>query len=250
MALIKCKECKTEISSEAKSCPKCGSPIAKKSIGCGSLVGIAFVGFIILQIISGIFSPNTENSVSNNKTSAPLTPTEINVKVEPPAIGSQWKYHQHNDEMSKGMIYQAFVSSTNTVNFNFPYSGDQYGRLILRNHPRFGKDIIFKIEQGQILCRSYENCTVLVRFDDEASVNYSAIGPSDNSSDTIFINNYNKFINRMSKANTLKIAVNIYKEGAPTFEFDVSGFDQEKYIPKSTPKAAPIPSAKPKNFSI
>ena len=31
MALIKCSECKTEISSKAESCPKCGNPKTEKS---------------------------------------------------------------------------------------------------------------------------------------------------------------------------------------------------------------------------
>jgi len=104
------------------------------------------------------------------------------------------------------------------VNFDFPYSGTQHATLTLRTHPRHGKDIIFSIEKGQILCRSYEDCTVLVRFDDEPPSNYSAVGAADNSTETIFIRNYSKFVEKLLKAKA--------------FEFDVSGFDQGKYKPK------------------
>lgn len=49
MPLIKCKECGTEVSDKATSCPKCGAPYPGKSWidqpgnGCGVIV----LGFII-----------------------------------------------------------------------------------------------------------------------------------------------------------------------------------------------------------
>jgi hypothetical protein len=46
---------------------------------------------------------------------------------------------------------------------------------------------IFFIERGQLMCGSYEDCTVLVRFDEAKPERFSAIGPADNSSDTVFI---------------------------------------------------------------
>ena len=103
--------------------------------------------------------------------------------------------------------------------------------LALRSHPRHGNDVIFKIERGQVLCRSYEDCTILVRFDDDEAQSFSAVGAADNSTETIFIRNYSRFLSRMQKANTVRIAVNIYQQGAPAFEFDVSGFDATKYKP-------------------
>lgn len=134
--------------------------------------------------------------------------------------------------MGKGVIRQAFVSSSNTVNFDFPYAGAQHATLMLILHPRAGKDVMFSIEKGQILCHSYEDCTVLVRFDDEQATNYSAVGTADNSTETIFIRNYDRFIGKMLKAKQVRVSTNIYQQGAPVFEFDVSGFDLNKYKPK------------------
>jgi hypothetical protein len=133
--------------------------------------------------------------------------------------------------MAKGVSYVASVQSTNTVEFDFPYSGRQRATLMLRTHPRHGKDVIFNIERGQILCRSYQDCTILVRFDDQKAQNYSAVGAVDNSTETIFIRNYSRFLSSMQKAKTVRISVEIYHQGAPIFEFDVSGFDASKYQP-------------------
>ena len=131
--------------------------------------------------------------------------------------------------MAKGTTQHAIVQSTNTVEFGFPYAGPQHGMLGLRTHPRHGKDVIFKIERGQVLCRSYEDCTVLVRFDDGKAQRYSGVGAADNSTETIFIRNYSRFVSAMMKAKTMRIAAEVYQEGAPVFEFDVSGFDEAKY---------------------
>lgn len=88
------------------------------------------------------------------------------------------------------------------MNFSFPYAGPQHGTLTLRTHPRYGKNVIFNIERGQIPC---------------PAVSYSAAGPEDNSTE---------------KAKTVRISVNVFQEGSPVFEFDVSGFDANKYKPK------------------
>lgn len=133
--------------------------------------------------------------------------------------------------MAKGVTYHAIVQSTNTVSFDFPYSGAQHGLLNLRTHPRHGKDVILQIERGQILCRSYEDCTILVRFDDKEAQRYSAVGAADNSTETIFIRNYSRFVGAMMKAKTVRIAIPVFRRGEPTFEFNVEGFDAAKYKP-------------------
>ena len=55
MALMKCRECGHEISSEAASCPRCGAPKPqKKSSIEGSvqaILGIIFVTFLVLMVV-------------------------------------------------------------------------------------------------------------------------------------------------------------------------------------------------------
>jgi len=233
MALIKCKECGTEVSSKAESCPKCGARVKAKSIGCGTAIVVIILALIVMAAFNDIFSPNSKSS----NTSKPITqPSTTNVQPAasptPAAPISQWQYHQWADEMGKGAISAAWVKSSNTVNFGFPYSGAQHGDLTLRVHPRHGKDVIFKIEKGQILCHSYDNCTVLVRFDNEKAERFAASDSADHSRETIFITNYSRFMEKMLKAKKVRISVNIYQEGSPVFEFDVSNFDRAKYIAK------------------
>jgi len=58
MAMVKCKECGKEISSDAKICPNCGAKIKKKT-GCSifviSFIGIMFIVYIISQMSGNNF---------------------------------------------------------------------------------------------------------------------------------------------------------------------------------------------------
>lgn len=48
MALVQCAECGEQISDQAKACPKCGAPQAKKAGGCLPVL----LGLIVLAIIA------------------------------------------------------------------------------------------------------------------------------------------------------------------------------------------------------
>ncbi|MEZ0246057.1 MAG: zinc-ribbon domain-containing protein, partial [Methylophilaceae bacterium] len=124
MALIKCKECGTEVSSKAETCPKCGARVAAKPMGCGTLIGVVFLGAIIISAFSSITGGDTASQSTASTTQA-IDPT-------PKSLGSQWLYNLSDDAMGKGAIHQAEVSSSNTVNFDFPYSGAQRATLTLR----------------------------------------------------------------------------------------------------------------------
>ena len=50
MALINCKECGKQISSEAEKCPNCGVA-GNKKIGCGTVIAVFVLGSIILGSI-------------------------------------------------------------------------------------------------------------------------------------------------------------------------------------------------------
>ncbi len=170
--------------------------------------------------------------------SVPVTspsPTSETKPAEPPPspVGQQWRYDASEEKMSGGVRKVASVESTNTVDFDFPYKGSQNGTITLRTDPQHGKDVMFRIERGQILCPSYDGCTVQVRFDDEKATAFSASGPADHSSTVIFLNDYSRFLAKLRKAKRVRVSVNIYQQGSPIFEFDVSGFDIEKYQAKS-----------------
>lgn len=192
----------------------------------GWLVLVVFVvlgGFIWFMTRNG----NTES----HQPAAVSQHAEVHSPAPTPTVVERWHYEQDSDPMSNGKAYYAVVRSTNAVSFGFPYAGAQHATLTLRTHPRYGKDVILAIERGQFMCPSYDGCTVLIRFDDGKATRYSAAGAADNSTKTLFIRNYPQFVAHMVKAKHVRISAQVYQEGSPVFNFDVSGFDASKYTP-------------------
>lgn len=240
MALRKCKECGNAVSGAAKTCPHCGAPVRGRGI-ISSLARLFVIVFIIIPVAIGLFLAvyhgQSDASPEAHRTASDSTPravaqdrrTSATADVPVPAVGAQWNYTRQADPMSKDAAYLAAVQSTNTVTFGFPYAGAQHATLTLRTHPRYGKDVILAIERGQFLCPSYEGCQVLVRFDDAPAVKYRAAGAADSSTETVFIRGYATFLQHMKASKVVRISANIYQEGAPAFEFNVAGFDANKY---------------------
>ena len=156
--------------------------------------------------------------------------TELQQKaIRLAAMAKKWRYSATTDEMSGRTTRTAVIRSENTVNFDFPYQGAQRGTLTVRTHPSYGRDVIFQIEQGQILCNSYSRCRIRVRFDDGQATSWGGNPAADGSSTVVFLGSYNTFLSRMRRSTIVRIQPEIYQEGSPVFEFEVGGYDHSKY---------------------
>jgi hypothetical protein len=70
---------------------------------------------------------------------------------------------------------------------------------------------------------------VRVRFDESPAERWNAVGPADNSTNSVFLRNEARFLQRMRAAKVVRIQAPVYQEGEPAFEFRVEGFDEERY---------------------
>ena len=223
MALKPCRECGREISTEAKSCPKCGknnptgTPANWAGVGCLGLLGIAVVVLFVSR------NASDDTSIAALLSSQSATPGGAT-----PKAGDQWNYAEEVDEMTGKVSYTATLRSQNTVEFSFPYNGPQRGTLTIRRHPRWGNDALFSIERGQLLCPSYDGCSVLVRFDESDPLRFTARPAADHSTETIFISNYDRLLARLEKAKKVRVSPNVYQQGNVLFTFDVAGFSPAK----------------------
>lgn len=198
-------------------------------IGCGTIIFLvlawAFVQFSgDLDDARKKHSHPTTPKVTEPERSAPLTPEqqEATSEREASALGLRWEYRESPDEMGRGTVKQALVLSLNEVQFNFPYHGAQRGFLHLRIHPKYGKDVILSVKKGQFLC-GINNCQVAVRFDNGKAQNFTAVGPADHDTTTLFIRGYDRFLAGARKAKKVYIEAQFYQQGTRVFEFDISG---------------------------
>lgn len=142
---------------------------------------------------------------------------------------AKWGYASEADPMASRPSRTASIQSENAVEFSFPYEGPQHATLLLRDHPSYGKDVIVYIGKGQILCSSYQECSIRVRFDEGPAERWDGVGPADNSTTSVFIRNDSRFVQRMRNAKVVRIQIPVYQQGAPAFEFRVGGFDHDRY---------------------
>ena len=78
MALKICKECHKDVSTKAKICPSCGSPIPQ-NIGLGTIIVLLLVSYIIYATIS-----------AENKLSSPKVKTPKEIALEQVKLDYKW----------------------------------------------------------------------------------------------------------------------------------------------------------------
>lgn len=173
--------------------------------------------------------PELETAVEAEQKAEAGRAAKAAAEEEARRLAAKWRYRVDADPMTSKKARYASIDSENTLNFDFPYQGEQHGTLILRDHPIHGRDVMITIDKGQILCQSYEDCTVRVRFDEGSPQSWNAAGSADNRSTVIFLRNEGGFIQRLRAAKVVRIQIPIYQEGEPMLEFHVSGFDYHKF---------------------
>jgi hypothetical protein len=136
-----------------------------------------------------------------------------------------WEYRQIDDPMSSKKGDIACVESKNEVQLDFPYK-PVTASLCIRRMPRDGLSIYVHLNgDGQILCPSYDGCSVLVRHDDGDARKVSAAGAADNSSNIVFFNGENSLLQRLRDSNTTRVELSLYQAGQQIVEFDTSGLE-------------------------
>ena len=141
--------------------------------------------------------------------------------------GEQWTYSISKDEMSGKSGAMACVTSTNELEFSFPYAGGSYGELCLRKGPRFSEAATVEISKGQILCHSFASCNIRIRFDDNKPATTEGREPSDGSARTVFLPHYRTLVQTMKRSRTVMIEAEYYQNGAQILRFDVSGLRKD-----------------------
>ncbi len=202
-----------------------------------SFLLLASIPVIILIVIAGLvilfiahYKPSAESNPSpavasvdspaSQSTSTSMPPVPLATAKSTPA--SQWNYTSDDDAMGRPQSF-AIATSSNELDFAFPYGGLQHGTLTIRKTTQWGTDVILSIEQGQFICDPTDGCTVDVRFDHGAIHRYSASPPSDYSTTELFLSNTSSLIAHLRHAKTARFQSTFYDEGEQTLEFDVEG---------------------------
>ena len=210
-----------------------GFDIGNQKVGCGSVV----IATILFGALLSQCDKPKDNSSIETATKDVLSPTtwvkdSLGIyrppKNQPDTVSqhnSSWVYQNYEDPMGRGNIHLATVTSTNSVEFDFPYTGSQHATLGIRKHPKYGNEIYLQIEKGQFLI-GYDGKNFAVRFDEKPVMKFWAVESDDHSTTIAFIKGYDRFVRELKTAKTVRIEAPFFQEGSRVFEFDVSGFKQ------------------------
>lgn len=231
MALTKCPECGHQISKIAKQCPSCGAKLQRTTLLAKLVAGL--FGLVLFSIVVGQYSSDTASTPSSTANAPPLavvTPTpEQRAEAERQrriseiqAFGLKWRYSEAMEQMGRGVVKHAQVNSLNEISFEFPYRGAQRATLWLRSHPKHGKDVMLSVQRGQFLC-DIGGCTVAVRFDEGRVQSFSAAGPADHSTTTLFLSGHDRFVSAAKRSKRVAIEATFFREGTRVFKFDIDG---------------------------
>jgi hypothetical protein len=212
MSLIKCHECQHQVSTEAKVCPACGAKVRKPIGVLGWIFAIA-IGIAIYDISS---TTSKRESIPDASTITPRTE-----QTTPPLpIKNTWVYSTEIDKLTSKEIKNAVIQSENRHELAFPYSGGTYATIQIRKHPRFGKDVIFIINKGQLLCDISDGCQVMIRFDEGEAVSIHANEPDDHSNTALFLSGYKGLVKSIKASKKMTVETVFFHEGNRSFEFN------------------------------
>jgi hypothetical protein len=187
----------------------------KKSFNLKSNLITAFaVGtFVIISLASGEDKSNNEKSDTTEQSSEKKS--------------ENWNYSEDVDKMEGTKQFFASNTSTNEIEFEFPYDGGSTFDILVRNTGK-ENEVLLTVSKGQFMTSINGSETLKVKFDENKPENYSYNSASDASMDVIFLNNSKKFINNLKKSKKVMIEATFFDAGSKVIEFDVEGLKWEK----------------------
>lgn len=194
------------------------NPFAHKSNGRAIVGGV--IGVVVLLALVGMCSKASDPAPSAS--SLPYEPAPSAPVVQ------AWRYNTSTDPMTDKPTLIACVTSNDQVSLGAPYKATD-ADLCVRNSPRHGVDVFYRLNgSGQILCRSYDGCTVKMRYDQAPAINVGATEPSDNSTETVFLSGPRKVATRLTSAGQTRIEVSFFQNGSQSLTFNTKGLDLKK----------------------
>lgn len=146
--------------------------------------------------------------------------------VDAPLVTSiGWVYDVLTDPMVDKRGHSACVRSDDQVQLQPPYS-PVGAHLCISQRPKGQVYVLLTLDgDGQILCRSYETCSVHLRLDNGPMRTISGIGPSDGSTNAVFLLGTGKLIPQIKASSVTRIELEYYQAGQQALTFKTAGLE-------------------------
>lgn len=168
---------------ESRQSPDMAAAERRSRLRNTGVIFISFIGVMVLLAAASQCSnpdvepPSSLGTVEEQVAAAVAAADSAAAEAaptEPPAPASDWTYRDRRDAMTDRLTRYACTTSTNRARLTWPYS-PVTAELCIRQSPTYGLDVYVALNgDGQIICRSYRNCTIRIRFGEGAQQSFSA----------------------------------------------------------------------------
>ena len=147
-----------------------------------------------------------------------------------------WEVKSLKDPMTDAEKRFSRLQSKNAISLNSPYEGITKGYLYVREVSESSPSVYFVVDRGQLICNANIRCKLTVRFDQQSPIEFNGSEPVDNSSNVIFIDLQDKFIENALDAKRILIKAEFFQNGAFIFEFETpNNLSLNNYAVESSP---------------
>lgn len=172
---------------------------------------------IALFFVAAVASSSSDDSNSSSKSEESASSEDR----------PNWKYSEEEDVMTGEKRYFASSTSTNKIDFEFPYNGGSRFYLTVRNMGK-SNEVILQVSKGQFMTSISGSQSCRVKFDDEQPLKFTYNSAADGSSEVIFFNNSKNFLTKLRTAKKVMIEAPFYSAGNQIIYFDVEGLEWNK----------------------
>lgn len=113
------------------------------------------------------------------------------------------------------------LSSTNELEFRFPYAGGSTANICFRQSPRFGFDAWVDISRGQFNC--IMGCSIRVKIDNGPVQSWRATGAAGGRATMVFITDSRRFLASALRAHRIVVEADFYEAGSQQMVFEDAG---------------------------
>lgn len=191
----------------------------------------AFLSFVLVGALAEP-QPNKKSTANEQSLASPASApaqtaaSDANTNSTPEAPDSEWSYSTAKDEMRGSETRYAQVEAIDTIDLDFPY-GEQRGLILIRQSPKFGFDLLVGVRSGQIMCNSFSNSYISVKFDDGPIRRYGCSESSDGSSSMIFVNDGRGFLANLKKSKKVMVEAEFFQNGLQQMTFNTANLKWE-----------------------
>jgi hypothetical protein len=197
----------------------------RRHYGVAAAVSFVLIGITAPEPTKPLIEPSSTNVAE--KAPAPTTSGNASPKASSPIVSDgEWEYSEQKDEMRGAVSRFAELQAQNTIQLDFPY-GKQRGQILVRQSPQFGFDLLVGVPSGQIMCHSFSNGHINVKFDDGPIQRFGCQDASDGTSNMVFVQNARGFLAKLKKSQRVVVEAEFFQNGMQQMTFNSAGLKWE-----------------------